>query len=150
MLILEQVRPTRDAIDRRRWKPHAAGVFSVKTAYIDLQYRFGMNELETNTVKALKTLWKNNVPSKFSIFGWRLLLEKLPTRVALYNKGIITNTHDICCVMCFKDVEDTQHIFFQCPDMLQIWNNIFNWMGIHFPSSVEGANHFIIFGDIVS
>jgi hypothetical protein len=37
-------------------------------------------------VIALKRLWKNNIPSKISIFGWKLLLEKLQTREALYHK----------------------------------------------------------------
>jgi hypothetical protein len=32
---------------------------------------------------AVKKLWKNDIPSKVNFFGWRLLLEKLPTRAAL-------------------------------------------------------------------
>ncbi|MCI45386.1 hypothetical protein A2U01_0066625, partial [Trifolium medium] len=43
-----------------------------------------MADIETSTVQALQNLWRNNVPSKVSIFGWRLLLEKLPTREALH------------------------------------------------------------------
>jgi hypothetical protein len=57
-------------------------------------------------------MWKNNVPSKISIFGWRLLLEKLPTRESLFNKGVITNVLDRGCVLCCNNVETTTHIFF--------------------------------------
>ncbi|PNX70732.1 hypothetical protein L195_g057688, partial [Trifolium pratense] len=34
----------------------------------------------------IQQLWKNNVPSKINIFGWRLLLEKLPTRASLNHR----------------------------------------------------------------
>ncbi|PNX58407.1 hypothetical protein L195_g050897, partial [Trifolium pratense] len=36
---------------------------------------------------AIRKLWKNDLPSKVGVFGWRLLLEKLPTRVALAHRG---------------------------------------------------------------
>ncbi|GAU45816.1 hypothetical protein TSUD_115040 [Trifolium subterraneum] len=70
-LLLEQVQPCRDNEDRRRWIPHTVGVFSVQSAYSMLQDRFSLPEIEPNTVIALKRLWKNNVPSKVIIFGWR-------------------------------------------------------------------------------
>ncbi|MCI28702.1 putative ribonuclease H protein [Trifolium medium] len=63
-----------------------AGLFSVKSAFMYLQNMFMMDDINTSTVTALHKLWSNNVPSKVSIFGWRLLLEKLPTREALYRK----------------------------------------------------------------
>ncbi|MCI96753.1 hypothetical protein A2U01_0118053, partial [Trifolium medium] len=45
-----------------------------------------MVDIDAVLVKALQQLWLNNIPSKVSIFGWRLFLEKLPTRDALYRK----------------------------------------------------------------
>ncbi|PNX74904.1 cysteine-rich receptor-like protein kinase, partial [Trifolium pratense] len=47
LLILEQVRPRRAVSDKRRWKPQAAGFFSVKTAYTTLQNRSSTIEIET-------------------------------------------------------------------------------------------------------
>ncbi|PNX60714.1 hypothetical protein L195_g060318, partial [Trifolium pratense] len=32
------------------------------------------------------SLWRNDVPSKVNFFGWRLLLERLPTRMALHHR----------------------------------------------------------------
>ncbi|CAJ2650181.1 uncharacterized protein LOC123904681 [Trifolium pratense] len=114
LLILDQVRSLRTGSDRPRWNLHAAGFFTVKSVYVALQNRSAVRDIGPTTAKALKCLWLNNVPSKVSIFGWRLLLEKLPTREALYKKGIITNIHERCCVFCYNEVEDTQHIFFKC------------------------------------
>ncbi|GAU23839.1 hypothetical protein TSUD_380010 [Trifolium subterraneum] len=118
-LILDQVRPSRIGADRRRWKPHVAGVITVNTAYAALEKRSDVVEMQTNTAKALKFMWKNNVPSKVSIFGWRLLIDKLPTKEALYNRGVITNILERC-VLCHNDVEDINHIFFICTASEQV------------------------------
>lgn len=37
--------------------------------------------------KALLALWRNKVPSKIHIFGWRLLLKRLPIRDELIKRG---------------------------------------------------------------
>ncbi|XP_045798020.1 uncharacterized protein LOC123892259 [Trifolium pratense] len=84
--LLEQVRPNRASSDRRRWSSNSDGSFSVRSTYMVLQDKRVDTTLDTNTMAALKRLWKNNVPSKVSVFGWRLLLEKLPTREALFCK----------------------------------------------------------------
>jgi hypothetical protein len=100
-------------------------------------------------VQVFKDLWFNNIPSKVSIFGWMLLLEKLPTKEALYNKGIITNTHERCCVFCFNEVEDIHHIFFTCTVSSLIWSKVFRWMGVNPISFVDISNHFTLFGDLL-
>ncbi|GAU50636.1 hypothetical protein TSUD_134420 [Trifolium subterraneum] len=69
--------------------------------------------VDYDTEATLKLLWLNNVPSKINIFGWRLLLQKLPTKEALHRKGVITNTHDWACVFCYKEEEDLCHLFFR-------------------------------------
>jgi hypothetical protein len=49
-------------------------VFSDKSAYMELLNRSGTTGLDDSMVNSLELVWKNNVPSKISIFGWRLLL----------------------------------------------------------------------------
>jgi hypothetical protein len=112
--MLDQVRPSCDKNDRRRWLLSSTGIFSVKSAYEGLQSRFALDCLEEGIVISLKKLWKNNVPSKISIFGWRLLLEKLPTRGSLFEKGILTNSNDRPCVFCFHNEESIAHVFIHC------------------------------------
>ncbi|MCH89372.1 putative ribonuclease H protein, partial [Trifolium medium] len=38
---------------------------------------------DPNVLTAIRQLWRNDVPSKVSVFGWRLLLERLPRRTTL-------------------------------------------------------------------
>jgi hypothetical protein len=117
------------------------------TAYRSLLHSLELPEFDTATVSALKSLWLNNVPSKVSIFCWQLLLEKLPTRKALFNKGIITNYHERYCVFCFKEHEDINHLFFNCNVSEEVWRAIFRWMGLHVAPCVSICNHFTLFGD---
>jgi hypothetical protein len=90
--------------------------------------------LDPTLEQALKKLWSANVPSKVNIFGWRLLLGKLPTREALYSKGIITNQVDRSCVFCRNEVEDIDHVFFKCNVSATVWEYIFKWVGVNTPA----------------
>ncbi|MCI01226.1 putative ribonuclease H protein, partial [Trifolium medium] len=111
LLILEEIKPCMDVVDRRKWIPQAAGSFSVQSSYTVMQNLFVMDDIDINTERELKKLWLNDVPSKVSIFGWRLLLEKLPTQEALYRKGIITNRHDRWMGINFIQFEAGWHHF---------------------------------------
>ncbi|GAU23394.1 hypothetical protein TSUD_334420 [Trifolium subterraneum] len=73
--------------DRWRWKSDLTGLFSVKSVYNFLQLRLESSYIEPDLLAAINKLWKNDIPSKVGVFGWRLLLEKLPTRAALASKG---------------------------------------------------------------
>ncbi|MCI07982.1 putative ribonuclease H protein, partial [Trifolium medium] len=146
--LLEQVQPKCSSRDKRRWIPNSAGFFSVRSAYEVQQSRLEVAAICTQTEAALKMLWFNNVPSKVSIFGWRLLLEKLPTREALHRRGIITNNHEKCCVFCFKEEDDLYHIFFKCSIVMQVWQSIFVWLNTNFIHFVTVPHHFSRFGDI--
>ncbi|CAJ2670577.1 unnamed protein product [Trifolium pratense] len=92
--LLEHVQPNRINSDRRKLLPNSAGFFSVRSTYEVQQSRIPVAALDPQIEATLKLLWLNKVPSKVCIFGCRLLLEKLPTREALYRGGIITNTHE--------------------------------------------------------
>jgi hypothetical protein len=93
LCLLDQLRPRYDSKDRRRWIPAVDGVFTVKSAYSSLQDRTVLPNLDDDDkMLALKKLWKNNIPLKVRVFGWRLLIEKLPTREALFHKGTITHS----------------------------------------------------------
>ncbi|PNX54946.1 ribonuclease H, partial [Trifolium pratense] len=147
MMLLQQVRLSNDSRDRRKWMPNTAGFFTVKSAYVQLPNRCALEEIDSFTANVLKSLWKNNVPSKVSIFGWRLLLEKLPTRKDLFSKGVVTNNSERSCVLCFKEEEeeDTHHVFVNCCVATQIWNYIFRWMDLSFISSLDVQHHFYQF-----
>jgi hypothetical protein len=69
--------------DSWRWIPGAAGIFSVKSCYNFLLENRHVVVLDPEVLDLLKNLWIIYVPSKVLVFGWRLLLDRLPTKGAL-------------------------------------------------------------------
>ncbi|MCI16259.1 putative ribonuclease H protein, partial [Trifolium medium] len=106
--------------------------------------------INANVVDALQQLWLNDIPSKVNIFGWRLLLAKLPTRMALVRKGIIVNPRESCCAFCFREAEDIDHLFFNCPFSNQVWTKIYKWLNVEFIPFDESWKHFVTFGLLVT
>ncbi|GAU32897.1 hypothetical protein TSUD_393180 [Trifolium subterraneum] len=80
-----------DTDDSWRWIPESTCLFSVKSCYNALLQNNQLEELDSNVLNAIKHLWRNDVPSKILVFGWRLLLERLPTRLALTQRVQATN-----------------------------------------------------------
>jgi hypothetical protein len=146
--LLEPIRPYNDGVDRRKWIPNTAGFFSVKSAYLWLQNRIIEDILDDSKLIALKKMWKNNVPLKVSIFGWRLLLEKLPSRETLFHGGVLTNTHERSCVFCFNTQEREQHIVLNCCMTDVVWRHIYKWMDIPYVNAGTLQQHFLLFGDV--
>jgi hypothetical protein len=101
-----------DTVDSWRWVPDTNGIFSVKSCYNTLLAFRYTTEVEEEIMLALRKLWNTDNPSKVQVFGWRLLLKRLPTRAAISSRGILINPHDLNCVFCSLPVEDTTHLFF--------------------------------------
>ncbi|GAU46303.1 hypothetical protein TSUD_283280 [Trifolium subterraneum] len=80
--------------DSWRWIPDSLGLFTVKSCYNALLSDCQIEVLDTNVLNAINQLWKNDVPSKVLVFGWRLLLARLPTRLALNRRGRNSFTQD--------------------------------------------------------
>ncbi|MCH91156.1 putative ribonuclease H protein, partial [Trifolium medium] len=132
-----------DRPDRWCWLPGPMGMFYVKSYYYWLLQSSNISVLDCNVLKAIQKLWKNDVPTKINIFGWRLLLEKLPTRVALNRRGILLNPHDLPCIFYFRASEDCSHLFFHCSFVTRVWEAVYRWVGQDVSSNMEGWNHFI-------
>ncbi|XP_058742639.1 uncharacterized protein LOC131615166 [Vicia villosa] len=66
--------------------------YSVKSFYNILNLSIRGVELEEHRKMGLGFIWGATVPSKLKFFGWRLLLDRLPTRKLLRRRGIITTT----------------------------------------------------------
>jgi hypothetical protein len=121
----------------------------VKSAYMELLNMSVLVSLHDRMLVFVEMLWKNNVPSKISIFGWRLLLEKLPTREALFGKGVITNNTERCCVLCSNQEESIHYIFLHCSVTNIVWQKIFNCIRLNIIMTDSVQQHFILFCDLI-
>jgi hypothetical protein len=139
-----------DCPDRWRWKSGSMGLFSVRLCYSILNVMQPAVTLDGDVLATINKLWRIDVPSKALVFGWRFLLDKLPTRSALNHRGILTNPDDLHCIYCSHAGEDCDHLFFLCQFSKGIWDAISQWLGNTVPTEVDRWTHFLKFGDLVS
>ncbi|GJX65365.1 RNA-directed DNA polymerase, eukaryota [Tanacetum coccineum] len=72
-----------------------------------------------------KTRWIKVVPIKINILAWKVRYDFLPTRLNLSRRGI--EIQSIICPSCNKEVESSNHIFFACSLVRNIYRKIATW-----------------------
>ncbi|GKA85424.1 RNA-directed DNA polymerase, eukaryota, reverse transcriptase zinc-binding domain protein [Tanacetum coccineum] len=109
------------AHDRWFWSIVGSVEFSVASArkYID-DHLLGGHSFLTRWVKA--------VPIKVNIMAWKVRFDYLPTRCNLSKRGV--DLQSISCPMCNKGVESTNHIFFVCPMVRDLYRKIVSWWDV--------------------
>ncbi|GAU40500.1 hypothetical protein TSUD_189820 [Trifolium subterraneum] len=73
-------------------------------------------------------IWHSQVPLKVSILAWRLLRDRLPTKVNLITRGILPLTAQLCVSGC-GEVETAQHLFLSCSMFGSLWSLVSSWIG---------------------
>ena len=97
------------------WKQHSSGIYSTNTAY-----KFLMEEIRGDPVDgSFVFLWKLKIPPKAKIFTWRLIKDRLPTKLNL--RGRQVEITDPMCLLCNNSEEDAAHLFFNCSKVLPLW-----------------------------
>ncbi|GKE04395.1 RNA-directed DNA polymerase, eukaryota, reverse transcriptase zinc-binding domain protein, partial [Tanacetum coccineum] len=109
-------------LDRWSWSLTFYGEFSISSA---------INLIDDRTLKAIasKTSWIKVVPIKVNIHAWRVKLDYLPTRLNLSRRGM--DLDSIFCPSCNLAVESTDHIFFGCSMVKEIYKKIACWWDIN-------------------
>ncbi|KAL4586207.1 hypothetical protein LXL04_010839 [Taraxacum kok-saghyz] len=105
------------------WKTGTVDHFSVKSIrslwesskYPELEY---------------KHWWNNRVPLKVNFLGWRVVLNRLPSKQELKKRQVtIPSTN---CDLCNMAEETCEHIFIQCSWTEEIWALVRDWCGMDF------------------
>ncbi|XP_058741112.1 uncharacterized protein LOC131613460 [Vicia villosa] len=128
--LINSVQPVVGVSDLFVWWKNPKG-FSVKAIYEMIMEGDSRSQgLEDNISKELSSLWKTKIPSKVSIFGWRLLLNNIPTRKNLASRGILFGPDNLVFPLCLLAEEDINHLFGNCSVTLGWWNSFFDWLRI--------------------
>ncbi|XP_058767418.1 uncharacterized protein LOC131641109 [Vicia villosa] len=91
---------------------------------------------------ALSQLWKIRILTNILMFGWRFILNRLPTKDNLLERDIELAEIDEVCVLCGNYSETRNHLFTDCIFSLRIWKAIYAWLGY---SKQISANDFVDF-----
>lgn len=79
-------------------------------------------------------IWHTQVSLKMPILAWRLLHDRLPTKINLHICGIVYDMDISCMSRCGHD-ETTNHLFLHCDIFGSIWHQVRFWL------SFSGGDH---------
>lgn len=131
------------------WKPDSSRSFSVKSAYSELLRLVNFEPIAQQLCRALSWLWRCDVPSRISLFVWRLLQDKLPTKAQLNRRGVFMADGSANCVFCCREIESANHLFFSCGFSHRVWQTIDAWSGLNGTANTAGVEHFLSFAGTI-
>jgi hypothetical protein len=105
--------------------------YSVKDGYHFLSKNFLPEVVQNESVRrVLKMVWESFAPMKIMIFSWQSMLHRLPTRVNLFRRGVITASSLACYVWCGGEMESESHLFTTCTVAVDVWRAVYSWLGV--------------------
>lgn len=127
--LLQQVSMEQNILDRFVWMGDIKGVFSIKYCVEHFTDK-KPSSMPSDIVISINHLWNVNVPHNFLIFGWSFLLNRIPTKDQLFNRGILSEARDLCCVYYSTKLVTLSHLFRCCSHSIGIQNKVYEWIRI--------------------
>jgi hypothetical protein len=93
---------------------------------------------------AASLIWHNQVSLKVSIFAWRLLHDRLPTKSNLVHRRVISSEAYLCVSECGL-VETSRHLFLSWNIYSSLWPLVRHWLSITDVDTNVIAAHFLQF-----
>ena len=85
-------------------------------------------------------LWRCKAVPSALLLAWRLMENKLATRVNLRRRGVLVDNS--MCSLYGKKEETCRHLFFDCSFAKQVWCFCYRWLGVLVVSHFEPKNNF--------
>ena len=104
------------------WTLDPSGQYTAKSAY-----RMMMGGATDGTQdRDFEELWKMKVPTKFAVFAWRLLRDRLPSKTNLQGRQV--EIDDRTCPFCKSAEKEAGHLFFHCTKIIPMWWEFLSWV----------------------
>nr|KYP51226.1 Putative ribonuclease H protein At1g65750 family [Cajanus cajan] len=113
-----------------------SGLYSVKSGYYII-----VNASISAEIPLHKFIWCRLVPSKVSCFAWRVMLDRIPTKVNLAKRNLLLSSNS-GCVWCNQGLDTSCHIFFECSFAYQVWMLCLEWCGLFAAHQNNFISHF--------
>ncbi|XP_024632674.1 uncharacterized protein [Medicago truncatula] len=92
----------------------------------------------------LDLVWHKQVSLKVSVFAWRLLRDRLPTRLNLISRRVLSPDMSSCVAGCGHP-ESAQHLFLSCDTFGSMWHLVRDWIGCYGVDTDNISDHFLQF-----
>jgi len=107
-------------------------------------YRFLTTSDEPVVRDIVDDVWHKHIPSKVSLFVWRLLRNRLPTKENLARRSILPST-ELACTANYGNSETAHRIFIGCGIADCVWLHVRAWLGICSVAPNVLRHHFVQF-----
>lgn len=111
-------------LDSWIWQPEPGRMCSVQSAYELIK-----RPLTEGADPIFKLICGHGIPSSISIFVWRMMLDRLPTKENLLKRRILKDEPAATCVLCSQTTEMTDHLFTRCTVAVNLWAKCSRWLG---------------------
>ena len=122
-------------VDSWMWKEGGLQTFSVNSAY-----NLVRKDNEEDSFPIFSKLWRCKAVPSAMLTAWRVMEDKLATRVNLSRRGILVDS-PMCC-LCGKEEESCRHLFFDCSFARRVWWLCYRWLGVLFVAHNEPKFNF--------
>ncbi|KAJ0550121.1 putative RNA-directed DNA polymerase [Helianthus annuus] len=109
-----------DGDDKWRWKDEMDKGYTVRRIRQELSKFLDMNSTANGHE------WNRIAPPKVNMFVWRALEGKIPTSLALMNRGV--PVQNVFCAFCGNMEESADHLLVRCIVADSVWQQIFTWV----------------------
>jgi len=75
-----------------------------------------------------ENLWKSPAPLKVVAFPWKVLLNRVPTKLNLALRNVLGPEENNLCALCNTMVESSLHLFLHCDFASLVWLGIMSWL----------------------
>jgi len=89
------------------------------------------------------SFWKIKAFPSARVTTWRVLENKITTKVNLARCGVVVES--ILCCLCVAYGEITSYLFFYCRIAWLAWNLCYSWLGLNSVNHHASASHFLQF-----
>lgn len=126
-------------ITKWQWTPDIQAGYIVSDIYHILT-----TQTEPTDVGLLDFVLHKQVPLKMSIFAWRFLRGRLPTKNNLVRRGLLSAEEAGCVAGCGHD-ESMSHLFIHCESYGALWRHIRSWIGVSGVEPYDISEHLFRF-----
>jgi len=117
------------------WKTMKEGVFSIRYAYTILQ-----NSLSAENTGMFNSCWSVKVLPNAQHFGWRVILDKIPTKVNLVRRGVSLGAS--LCELRNESEKNVIHLFFYCKIAKRVGEMCDKWVRVTSVNHNQAKVHF--------
>nr|ABN08733.1 hypothetical protein MtrDRAFT_AC158497g41v2 [Medicago truncatula] len=125
-----------DVTAKWSWTLDTVHGYSVREAY-----RFVASHCDHSDRNIVHNVWHRHIPTKVSLFVWRLLCNRLPTRGNLLRRNIVQPNNSLCVIGC-EVVETAGHLFLSCENYCIVWSLISAWLGLSLVHQNDLQQHY--------